>query len=196
MAEVLVLASGNAGKLAELVDLLPAERWQLRSQADFGLEGAEETGLTFIENALLKARHVCEQTGHASLADDSGLVVPALNGAPGLYSARFAGEGANDAGNNQLLLQRMNDLSGEERTAYFFCAIVYLAHKDDPAPLIGIGRWHGQVLQTPEGSGGFGYDPIFRPAGESCSAAELPPDIKSRISHRGQALAMLLAQLK
>lgn len=187
----IVLASANRGKLAELRDLLADSSHEVVAQADLGVDDIEETGMTFIENALLKARHAARVTGLAALADDSGLCVAALDGAPGLHSARYAGGHGDSRANIAKLLDALSDLPRERRIAHFHCSLVLIAHADDPAPLIAEGRWPGHILTAPQGSGGFGYDPVFEPDGQICSAAELDPIIKNRISHRGQALAKL-----
>ncbi len=192
---ILVLASGNAGKLREFNELLASQGMQVRPQSDWDTPEAEETGLTFIENALLKARNAAAHTGKPALADDSGLVVPALGGAPGIHSARYSREGT-DAANNEQLLQDMNDLVGDQRHAFFYCALVLLQSARDPAPVVVTGSWHGRILLSPRGSGGFGYDPLFFVPEQDCASAELPPEIKNRLSHRGQAVSALLAALE
>lgn len=193
--ETLVLASGNAGKLREFNELLEPLGMRVRPQSDWETPEAEETGLTFIENALLKARNAASHTGQPALADDSGLVVPALGGAPGIRSARYSREGS-DAANNQQLLADMDELVGEARNAYFYCALVMLRSARDPAPLVATGAWHGRILLSPRGGGGFGYDPLFFVPGENCASAELPAATKNRISHRGRAVAGLLDALR
>lgn len=192
---VLVLASGNAGKLRELSDMLSPLGYQLRPQSDWDTPEAVEDAPTFIENALRKARNASRHAGHAAVADDSGLVVPALDGAPGIHSARYAGRHGDDAANNALLLERMAGLEGEARRAYFFCAVVLTRSEADPAPLVATARWHGDILHEPRGAGGFGYDPLFRVAGGEKTSAELEPSRKNRLSHRGQAVAALVAAL-
>ncbi len=189
----LALASGNAGKLREFDKLLEPLGVTIVSQAELGIAGADETGATFIENALLKARGVCEQCDLACLADDSGIVVPSLDGAPGIWSARYAGShGDNEANNNKLL----TELKGfDDRNAYFYCALVFMRHASDPAPIIATASWHGAIAASASGSGGFGYDPIFIPTGSRASAAELSADEKARVSHRGQAMAQLMPAL-
>ncbi|MEO7936670.1 MAG: RdgB/HAM1 family non-canonical purine NTP pyrophosphatase [Dokdonella sp.] len=187
----LVLASGNAGKLVEIREVLADLPIELKSQGDLGVDDAEENGTTFVENAILKARHAARITGLPALGDDSGICVDALNGAPGLLSARFAGEHGNSAANIAKLLDAMKDVPEHSRGAHFFCVIVLLRHADDPAPLIAEGRWSGRILTTRRGDGGFGYDPIFFDPQRNASAAELEPTLKNRISHRGQALARL-----
>jgi len=191
----LVLASGNAGKLAEFNALLADVGFDVRPQSEFGVEDAEETGLTFIENAILKARHASQATGLPALADDSGLVVDALGGAPGLYSARYAGEHGNHAANIDKLLHELLDVPDERRSARFVCVLALLRHADDPQPLIAQGLWEGRILHARQGDGGFGYDPVFFSPTEHMSAAELPAEVKNLVSHRGRALAMLRAAL-
>ena len=191
----IVLASSNSGKLAEFNALLASSGVEIVTQASLGIDDAEETGLTFVENALLKARHAAQQSGLPALADDSGLCVDALNGAPGLYSARYAGHHGDNAANNTKLLQVLKGVPTERRSAFFICALVLLQHADDPAPLIVEGRWHGHVLEAPRGVQGFGYDPLFLPDGQTLSSAELDSASKNRLSHRGQALAQLRARL-
>ena len=190
----LVLASGNAGKLRELREIL-GPGFELRAQAEFGVDEIEETGLSFVENALLKARHAARATGLPALADDSGLCVDALDGAPGLYSARYAGGHGDARANIAKLLDALRDVPDERRTAHFHATIVLLRHPADPQPLIAEGRWHGRILPAPRGAGGFGYDPVFLDPDEGRSAAELEPAIKHLISHRGRALAALKARL-
>ncbi len=192
----LVLASGNAGKLRELGDMLQARGWSVRSQDEWAIAEAIEDGLTFIENALIKARHAAQHTRLPSLGDDSGLIVDALGGAPGIHSARYAGARADAAANNQKLLSAMHHIPAGQRTAHFYCALVLVRHAGDPAPLIATGSWRGSITSSPSGSGGFGYDPLFWVDGQACTAAELEPAAKNRLSHRGQALANLVEQLK
>ena len=191
----LVLASGNAGKLAEFNALLADVGFDVRPQSEFGVEDAEETGLTFIENAILKARHASQATGLPALADDSGLVVDALGGAPGLYSARYAGEHGNHAANIDKLLHELREVPDERRSARFVCVLALLRHPDDPQPLIAQGLWEGRILHARQGDGGFGYDPVFFSPTEHMSAAALPAEVKNLVSHRGRALAMLRAAL-
>ncbi|WP_369931032.1 RdgB/HAM1 family non-canonical purine NTP pyrophosphatase [Xanthomonas sp. NCPPB 2632] len=190
----LVLASGNAGKLVELEQLLAGSGVELVPQTRLGVTDADETGLTFVENALLKARHAAHHTGLPALADDSGICVDALNGAPGLYAARYAGTHGDSAANNAKLLRELDGVPAARRTAYFIAVLVVLRHADDPAPLIAEGRWHGRILEAPRGDGGFGYDPLFLPDGHDVSAAELDFALKNRLSHRGQALDVLKAR--
>lgn len=190
-----VLASNNAGKLAEMHDILAPLGWEVHSQSAFFQDEAIEDGQSFIENALIKARFASLKTGLPAIADDSGLEVPALQGQPGIYSARYAGPQANDALNNEKLLREMQNLQGEQRQACYYCAMVYVAHAQDPTPLIGLGRWCGSVLSAPQGTGGFGYDPLIWLETEQCSAAELTKQQKNAVSHRAQALSALMAQL-
>jgi XTP/dITP diphosphohydrolase len=193
--ERIVLASGNAGKLAEFADLLGDSGLTFVGQKSLGVEDAEETGLTFVENALIKARHASRMTGLPALADDSGICVDALDGAPGLYAARYAGMHGNELANREKLLRELRDVAAAERSAYFIAVLVLLRHATDPAPLIAVGRWHGRILDAERGGGGFGYDALFLPDGQTLSAAELDPATKNRLSHRGLALADLRAQL-
>ena len=188
----LVLASGNAGKLGEMREILADLDVELVAQSALGIADAEETASTFVENALLKARHATRLSGLPALGDDSGLCVDALNGAPGLYSARYAGMHGNGAANIAKLLDALRDVPDAQRAAHFHCSVVLLRHANDPAPLIAEGRWHGTILRAPRGANGFGYDPVFLPDDSNeLSAAELDADIKNRISHRGLALAKL-----
>ncbi|MFV1872472.1 MAG: RdgB/HAM1 family non-canonical purine NTP pyrophosphatase [Oleiphilus sp.] len=191
-----VLASGNKGKVSELTELLKSENIEVLAQSAFHLESPEETGLTFIENALIKARFAAEKTGLPAIADDSGISVPALQGAPGIYSARYAGEAATDQNNVQHLLENMKDMVGEQRQAVFNCVLVYLRHAEDPTPIVCHGQWKGYILEQQSGEGGFGYDPVFWAPETQCSAAQLSKAEKNNISHRGKALALLLSQLK
>ena len=191
----LVLATSNAGKLAELRPLLAEAGYELVAQGDLGVGDAVEDGRTFLENALIKARHASEATGLPAMADDSGLVVDALGGAPGLYSARYAGRHGDSAANNAKLLSEMEGLVGARRRAHFYCVLVLLRHPDDPQPLVAEGVWPGLVLEAARGDGGFGYDPVFFVPAHGVSAAELEPHLKNRISHRGQALARLRERL-
>ena len=190
----LVLASGNAGKVIELEQLLAGSGVQLVPQTALGVSDAEETGLTFVENALIKARHAARATGMPALADDSGICVDALGGAPGLYAARYAGKHGDSEAINAKLLHELAGVPTDQRSAYFIAVLVVLRHADDPAPLIAEGRWHGRILEAPRGEGGFGYDPLFLPAGHELGAAELDPALKNRLSHRGQALEVLKAR--
>lgn len=189
-----VLATGNPGKVREIGALLAPAGVEIVSQEEFGLHSAEETGATFIENALLKARHAAAGAGLAAIADDSGLVVDALDGAPGIHSARYAGDGG-DAANIHKLLEALATLPPEARGARFVCVAVLLRHPGDPLPLVCQGTWEGSIATAPRGDAGFGYDPVFIPRGDTRSAAELPTDEKNRRSHRGEAFAQLLRQL-
>jgi XTP/dITP diphosphohydrolase len=191
----LVLASGNAGKLAELRALLDGTGADLVAQSELGVADIEETGLTFVENALLKARHAARVTGLPALADDSGLCVDALGGAPGLYSARYAGVHGDSAANIARLLGALEGLNPQWRTAHFYAVIVLLRHAEDPQPLVAEGIWPGLILDAPRGAGGFGYDPVFLDTEHDLSAAQLDPAVKNRISHRGRALAQLRERL-
>ncbi|WP_072760098.1 RdgB/HAM1 family non-canonical purine NTP pyrophosphatase [Rhodanobacter sp. OK091] len=190
-----ILASSNRGKLAEFNALLADSGFEVIAQSSLGVADAEETGLSFVENALLKARHAARASGLPALADDSGLCVEHLHGAPGLYSARYAGGHGDSAANNAKLLRALDGVPAAQRGAFFICALVLLRDADDPAPLIAEGRWHGRVLDAPRGEQGFGYDPLFLPHGHALSAAELEPALKNQLSHRGQALAQLHARL-
>ena len=191
----LVLASGNAGKVAELRELLGDGGFDLRAQSEFGVADVEETASTFVENALLKARHAATATGLPALGDDSGLCVDALHGAPGLYSARYGGVHGDAARNIARLLDELRDVPEQQRTARFHCVLVLLRSADDPQPLIAEGQWRGRILAQPRGDRGFGYDPVFFDPENACSAAELDPAVKNAISHRGRALAELKQQL-
>ena len=195
MSRVLVAATGNRGKLEEIERLLGGFGWEVAAQSAFGVEPPPEDGLTFVENAILKARHAAERTGRPALADDSGLVVDALGGAPGIHSARYAGPGGGDAANNDKLLRALAGRPEGERAARFECAVVWMRHPRDPVPLIARGTWAGRVLEAPRGANGFGYDPLFLDPATGCTAAELPPERKDALSHRGQALRALRAML-
>ena len=195
MTRELVLASDNQGKLKELTALLSDRGFSVVGQGDLDVTPAEETGETFIENAILKARNAARQTGHPAIADDSGIEVDALKGAPGVYSARFAGDNATDSDNVAKLLSQLTDVQSEDRKARFRCLMVYLRRADDPAPLICEGTWSGKVTLTPSGENGFGYDPVFWVPDEGCTAAELNPARKNVLSHRAQALKQLVAEL-
>lgn len=191
----LVLASGNRGKLDELRELLGPAGFDLLAQSDLGVDDADETASTFIENALLKARHAARATGLPALADDSGLLVDALEGEPGLRSARYAGTHGDAAANNRLLLDRMREVPDAKRAAHFYCVLVLLRSADDPQPLVAEGVWPGQVLAVPRGAYGFGYDPVFFDPEHRMTAAELDSTVKNRISHRGKAIVRLLELL-
>ena len=190
-----VVASSNRGKLAEIRELLADSGIDIVTQGEMGVTDADETGLTFVENALLKARKAARETGLPALGDDSGLCVDALDGAPGLYSARYAGEHGNADANIDKLLDVLRDVPDARRTAHFYAVIVLLRHAEDPQPLIAEGIWHGRVLHERRGDGGFGYDPVFLDPEQGLSAAELDPQLKHRISHRGLALAALRRKL-
>jgi XTP/dITP diphosphohydrolase len=192
---LLVVASGNPGKLREFHRLLACLPYTLVSQAELGVSPAEETGTSFVENALLKARHASAATGSAALADDSGLEVDALGGAPGIFSARFAGDGADDAMNNAKLLAALAGVPDARRAARYRCALVFLRSAADPAPLVAEAVWDGRILTAPRGAGGFGYDPLFWVPECAASAAELPAADKDRLSHRARAMTALLAAL-
>ena len=192
MQRTVVLASNNAGKLAEFSSLLAPLGLALRKQSELGISETEEPHATFVENALAKARHVAQLSGMSALADDSGVCVPALGGAPGVLSARYAGEPKSDARNNQKLI---HDLSThEDKSAYYYCVLVYLRHAQDPQPVIAEGRWDGEIIATPRGENGFGYDPHFWVAALNKTAAELSAEEKNQLSHRGQALRALIAK--
>lgn len=190
-----VLASGNKGKLREFSEILARANLDIIPQTELGVADADETGLSFVENAILKARNAARHTGLPALADDSGLEVDALRGAPGIYSARYAGAGAGDRGNLLKLLEDLQDVPAEQRSARFQCVLVYMRHADDPTPLICQGSWEGSIAFAASGEGGFGYDPIFFVPTHKRTAAELSADEKHAISHRGQAMARLLEEL-
>lgn len=192
----LVLASGNAGKLKEFNQLLAPLGLDVRAQAEFGVHDVEETGLTFVENALLKAREASRVSGLPALADDSGLEVDALQGAPGIYSARYAGEPKSDERNNQKLLAALADCAEGQRSGRYWCVLVYLRHAEDPVPVIVQRSWEGEILAHPRGDGGFGYDPLFWLPDQGMSVAELASESKNRLSHRGRALHDLVDILK
>lgn len=196
MSKTVVLASNNAGKLREFNALLTGLAIEVVPQSRFGVPEVEETGLTFVENAILKARAAAQHARLPALADDSGLEVDALDGAPGIYSARYAAPGASDAENLDKLLGMLNGVPQARRTARFQCVLVYLRHALDPTPLICQGTWEGRILDAPRGTSGFGYDPVFFVPSHGVSAAELPPEVKNTLSHRGQALRQLLAALQ
>ncbi len=192
----IVLATGNAGKVREMSSLLSDFGFEVLAQSDFNLVDAEETGSTFVENAIIKARHAAKETGLAAIADDSGLEVDALAGAPGVYSARYAGENASDQDNINKLLAQMQGIPSEQRTARFHCVLVLMRHENDPTPIICHGTWQGHILLEPKGENGFGYDPVFWLPGLECTSAQLPAEEKKRLSHRGQALKQLFDILK
>ncbi|MCU7808809.1 MAG: RdgB/HAM1 family non-canonical purine NTP pyrophosphatase [Candidatus Thiodiazotropha sp. (ex Semelilucina semeliformis)] len=193
--EKIVLASNNAGKVREINQLLATEEIEVVPQKAFNIPDAVEDGLSFVENAIKKARHAASLSGLPAIADDSGIEVDALNGAPGIYSARFAKAGATDQENLEKLLELMKDVPEEKRTARFQCLMVYMRHAEDPTPLICQGTWEGRILREPSGDNGFGYDPIFYVPTHKCSSAELSAEVKNSLSHRGQALQKLLQVL-
>ncbi|MFW5909360.1 MAG: RdgB/HAM1 family non-canonical purine NTP pyrophosphatase [Thiohalospira sp.] len=195
MSRRAVLASGNRGKVAELSALLEPAGLVVEPQSDHGVPEAEEPHPTFVENALAKARNAARHTGLAAIADDSGLVVDTLNGAPGVRSARYAGPDGDDAANNARLLAELEGVPEAQRTARFVCVLVYLDHAEDPTPVIAQGFWEGRILEAPRGEGGFGYDPLFWVPDRGCASAELEAAEKNRISHRGRALTALRAAL-
>ena len=192
----IVLASNNKGKVREFGEMLSTLNMEVVPQATFNIEDADETGLTFVENAIIKARHASAIAGLPAIADDSGLEVDFLKGAPGIYSARYSGEGATDEKNLLKLLEALKDVPEEKRTARFQCVLVYMQHENDPTPLICQGTWEGVILTEPQGENGFGYDPIFYVPTHNCSSAQLNAEEKNKLSHRGQALKMLLTALK
>ena len=196
MSREIVLASNNPGKVREIAQLLATLDLSVLPQSQFDVPDVEETGLTFVENAILKARNAAQKTGLAAIADDSGLEVDALNGAPGIHSSRYAGVGSSDQANLDKLLQALTDVPQGDRSARFQCLMVYLAHEHDPTPLICQGTWEGHILFEPRGDNGFGYDPVFFVPTHNCSSAELPPEIKNELSHRGQALRKLIEALR
>ncbi|MBF7979175.1 MULTISPECIES: XTP/dITP diphosphatase [Rahnella] len=191
-----VLATGNAGKVRELAHLLADFGLDVVAQTELGVESADETGLTFIENAILKARHAAAETGLPAVADDSGLAVDFLGGAPGIYSARYAGVDASDQQNLDKLLVALKDVPQGQRNAQFHCVLVYMRHAEDPTPQVCHGSWPGEIAFAEAGEGGFGYDPIFFVPELGKTAAELTREEKSAVSHRGQALKLLLAAMK
>ena len=191
-----VLASNNPGKLRELDAVLRPMGWELVAQSDLGVPEAEETGTTFEANALLKARHAAACTGLAALADDSGIEVDALDGRPGVYSARYAGSQCDDEANNRLLLQELEGVPEEQRSARYQCVIALVRTAEDPDPLIARGAWEGRILEAPQGHNGFGYDPLFYVPTHGCASAELEPDVKNALSHRGAALRALVERLQ
>ncbi|WP_301585427.1 RdgB/HAM1 family non-canonical purine NTP pyrophosphatase [Halomonas alkaliantarctica] len=194
--KTLVLASNNIGKLNEFNQLLTPLGLDVRPQSEFGVQEVDETGLTFVENALLKAREASNVSGLPALADDSGLEVDALNGAPGIYSARYAGEPKSDERNNEKLLTSLSPYAEGQRSGRYWCVLVYLRHPEDPVPVIVQRSWEGEILAHPRGNGGFGYDPLFWLPDQGMSVAELPSETKNRLSHRGRALQGLIELLK
>lgn len=196
MSRTLVIATGNAGKLKEIQHILAPWQWQVQSQKSHNVSDADETGLSFVENAIIKARHACAHTGLPALADDSGLEVDALQGAPGIYSARYSGADATDARNNAKLLEALRDVPEAQRIARFQCVMVMMRHAADPTPLICQGTWEGRIVFAPAGENGFGYDPLFWVESHQCTSAQLESAVKNRISHRGQALLKLADALQ
>lgn len=191
----IVLASNNKGKVRELGQMLSTLNMEVLPQATFNIEDADETGLTFVENAIIKARHASAIAGLPAIADDSGLEVDFLNSAPGIYSARYSGEGATDEKNLLKLLDALKDVPEEKRTARFQCLLVYMRHAEDPTPLICQGTWEGVITTEPQGENGFGYDPVFYVPEYNCTSAQLQPEQKNKLSHRGIALAALVKKL-
>ncbi len=196
MQHRIVLASNNPGKVREFNQLLSDTELEVVPQSTFSVPEIEETGLTFVENAILKARNAAQHTGLPAIADDSGLEVDALGGAPGIYSARYAGAGASDRDNLEKLLDALREVDEQQRSARFQCLMVYMRHGQDPTPRIFQGTWEGRILREPRGSGGFGYDPVFLVPDIDRASAELMPDVKNRLSHRGQAIRQLVASLR
>lgn len=196
MVKRVVLATANSGKLAEFSVLLRELSIELVAQSDFQIETAEETGLSFVENAIIKARHTADLTGLSAIADDSGICVDALHGEPGIYSARYAGADASDEANVSKLLATMKDIPDVQRSARFECVIVFLEHARDPTPIICQASWRGWVLRETRGNGGFGYDPVFFVSETGCACAELQPEEKNQLSHRGQASRRLVEMLR
>lgn len=194
----IVLATGNKGKVKELASLLATYQFEIIPQSDFNVPDVDETGTTFVENAIIKARHAAKITGLPAIADDSGLEVDALNGAPGVYSARYASdivENPTDDDNTNKLLNALENTPDDQRSARFHCVLVYMQHEKDPTPVICHGFWQGSISRTKQGEQGFGYDPVFWQSDLQLSSAQLPRDIKNKLSHRGQALAKLVAKL-
>lgn len=191
----IVLATGNQGKVREMADLLSDFGFEVIAQSEFNVSEVAETGTTFIENAIIKARHAAKETGLAAIADDSGLEVDFLKGAPGIYSARYAGENASDKDNLDKLLNAMQDVPESERTARFHCVLVLMKHANDPTPIVCHGKWEGRILERSDGDNGFGYDPIFFVPEDNCSSAQLEPARKKQLSHRAKALKALFAEL-
>lgn len=192
----IVLATGNQGKVREMADILSEFGFDVVAQSEFNVSEVAETGTTFIENAIIKARNAAKETGLQAIADDSGLEVDYLNGAPGIYSARYSGEDATDKENIEKLLDAMQGVESEKRTARFHCVLVLMRHENDPTPLVCHGKWEGQILTEEHGENGFGYDPVFFVPEDKCASAELAPSRKKQLSHRGKALASLFKALK
>ena len=196
MHKKVVLATGNKGKVKELARMLSGLGIEVVPQSEFAVSDVAETGSTFVENAIIKARHAAKETGLPAIADDSGLAVDALGGAPGVYSARYSGEHATDQSNIIKLLDAMADVPKNKRQAKFLCVLVFMRHADDPTPIICQGEWAGEITNEQHGENGFGYDPVFWVEQQNCSSAQLSPEQKNELSHRGKALKLLLAQLQ
>ena len=196
MHKKVVLATGNKGKVKELARMLSCLDFEVLPQSEFDVTEVAETGTTFVENAIIKARHAAKQTGLPAIADDSGLAVHSLGGEPGVYSARYSGDQATDRSNITKLLDAMSGIPKEKRQAKFLCVLVFMRHTDDPTPIICQGEWHGEIMTEQQGENGFGYDPIFWVEEQNCSSAQLSPEQKNTLSHRGKALKLLLAQLQ
>jgi XTP/dITP diphosphohydrolase len=194
--QTVVLATGNPGKLHELQHMLADSGINVTPQSEYNVPEAVEDGLSFVENAIIKARNASKYTGLPAIADDSGIEVDALHGEPGIHSARFAGDNASDEDNWKLLLSKLKGLPNKKRKARFRCLMVYVRHADDPTPIICQGSWEGRILESPQGKNGFGYDPVFLVPDKNCSAAELSPETKNVLSHRGKALVCITAKLK
>lgn len=192
----IILATGNQGKVREMADLLADFGFDVVAQSEFNVSEVAETGTTFIENAIIKARHAAKQTGLAAIADDSGLEVDYLKGAPGIYSARYAGEDASDQQNLEKLLEAMQGVPEEQRTARFHCVLVLMRHENDPTPIVCHGKWEGRILEQAHGTNGFGYDPVFFVPEDNCASAELDPARKKQLSHRGKALNKLFQAIE
>lgn len=191
----IVLATGNQGKVKELARLLANQNIDIKPQSEFNVPDVAETGTTFIENAIIKARHAAKITGLPAIADDSGLEVDALNGAPGVYSARYAGENATDDDNTNKLLNALENIADDKRSARFHCVLVYMSHEHDPTPIVCHGVWQGNICREKHGEQGFGYDPVFWQEAHQMTSAQLPRDLKNKLSHRGQALQQLVPLL-
>jgi XTP/dITP diphosphohydrolase len=196
VSQKVVLATGNKGKVKELARMLSDLGIEILPQSEFDVTEVAETGSTFVENAIIKARHAAKQTGLPAIADDSGLAVDALGGAPGVYSARYSGDQATDQSNIVKLLDAMADIPQQKRKAKFLCVLVFIRHADDPTPIICQGEWFGEIMTKQQGENGFGYDPIFWVSEQNCSSAQLTAEQKNVLSHRGKALKLLLAQLQ
>jgi XTP/dITP diphosphohydrolase len=195
-SKTIVLASNNQGKLKEFHNLFSSTSLHIVSQKDHNVDDADETGLSFIENAIIKARHACEKTGLAAIADDSGLAIDYLQGAPGIYSARYAGTHGDDKANNQKVLNSLKNVRTEQRSARFICALAFMRHANDPTPIVCQASWEGIIADQESGENGFGYDPLFFLPEHNCCSAELTKEIKNSISHRAKALQLLLLALQ